>query len=209
MIKNKIGFLIIIEGLDGTGKSLHSKLLQNKFIEAGYKVFCTREPGGTPVGEEIRKILKSDVPMSISTQAYLFASSRNQNNIKILEMINDGYIVISDRHFLSSYVYQGELSVDINEPAMRLLDNVKKQIILFDCCFDTHIKRMHTRDLDDRYEHLLEDKDQYNSLRGRYISLAEKYDSIIFNTDNIETKDIDKENQKLFEKILQNIKEEI
>ena len=88
MIKNKVGFLIIIEGLDGTGKSLHSKLLQDKFIEAGYKVFCTREPGGTPVGEEIRKILKSDVPMSISTQAYLFASSRNQNNIKILEMIS-------------------------------------------------------------------------------------------------------------------------
>lgn len=204
------GKLIIIEGLDGAGKSTHISLLQKQFKEKGYKTYLTREPGGTVVGEEIRKILKSDIKMSISTQAYLFAAARNENNPNILELINKGYIVFLDRSFLTSYVYQGkDIAEPINKYAMDILSDIKKNFIIFDVDYETFKYRIKNRnEKEDRYEKLLQDKEHFNSLRNKYIELSEEYGSIIFNTSNISIENIEEENKKLFNNILKIFEEE-
>lgn len=208
MKKNNKGCLLIFEGLDGAGKTTHITKILNHFISDGYKTWETREPGGTEVGEEIRKILKSNIDMAISTQAYLFASSRNQNNIEIVNKVNQGYIVLCDRHYLSSLVYQGSIARMVNECAMDLLKDIETHIILFDVNYDTFLQRMNIRNKNDRYETVLEDEIHFDKWRNKYLDYAKKFKAIIVDTSNIDSSNIEEENEKLYKKILEMIKED-
>lgn len=101
---------IVIEGMDGSGKSTQIALLKEKLLAAEKKIRITREPGGTPIGEMLREIVLSpeNKEMAAETEALLYAASRAQH---VSEVINpslaQGEIVISDRYVVSSYVYQG------------------------------------------------------------------------------------------------------
>lgn len=101
---------IVIEGMDGSGKSTQIALLKEKLLAAEKKIRITREPGGTPIGEMLREIVLSpeNKEMAAETEALLYAASRAQH---VSEVINPslarGEIVISDRYVVSSYVYQG------------------------------------------------------------------------------------------------------
>ncbi len=104
------GYFIALEGGDGCGKSTQSKALAERFAQFGYTVRRTREPGGCPIAEEIRKIVlaKEDGGMCAETEALLFAAARAQH-IKdvILPAVQNGEIVLCDRFVDSSLVYQG------------------------------------------------------------------------------------------------------
>ncbi len=104
------GLFITIEGTDGAGKTTQIKLLEKYLRDKGFKVVCTREPGGTPISEKIRDIIidKNNAEMTDITEALLYAAARAQHTSEvIIPALNDGGIVISDRYLDSSIVYQG------------------------------------------------------------------------------------------------------
>ena len=103
------GYFVSFEGIDGAGKSTHieafAKLLQESFPER--KVVITREPGGTPLGEQLR-ILLLDAPMNLETEALLMFAARREHIAKVIEpALQAGNIVISDRFTDASFAYQG------------------------------------------------------------------------------------------------------
>lgn len=104
------GIFITFEGIDGSGKDTQAKLLAKYFKNKGYSVIRTREPGGTSIGEKIRKILLSPKIDRVDQRAevLLFAASRAQIVSNIIKpALEKGKIVISNRYVDSSYAYQG------------------------------------------------------------------------------------------------------
>ncbi len=122
------GFFITFEGPEGCGKSTQISLFTSylKTLDIGFEL--TREPGGTSIGESIRKILldPGNKAMNPIAEAYLYAASRAQHvNEKILPLLEKGINVISDRYLDSSLIYQGvgrgigmERVMKINEEAV-------------------------------------------------------------------------------------------
>ncbi|MFZ4379978.1 MAG: dTMP kinase [Polynucleobacter sp.] len=103
------GYFVSFEGIDGAGKSTHieafAKLLQDSFPER--KVVITREPGGTPLGEQLRNLLL-DAPMNLETEALLMFAARREHLAQVIEpALQAGNIVISDRFTDASFAYQG------------------------------------------------------------------------------------------------------
>lgn len=101
---------ITFEGGEGAGKSTAIKKIVEKLETEGKEIVLTREPGGTPIGEEIRSIIlnKKNTDMDVRTEALLYAASRRQHIIqKIIPSLKQGKIVLCDRFLDSSLAYQG------------------------------------------------------------------------------------------------------
>jgi dTMP kinase len=106
----KRGLFLSFEGGEGSGKSLQARRLAETLTERGRDVVLTREPGGTAAGERIRDILlhAREIPLSPEAQALLFSSARAQLVREVIRPALDaGKIVIADRFFDSTVVYQG------------------------------------------------------------------------------------------------------
>lgn len=106
----KRGLFLSFEGGEGSGKSLQARGLAQTLTERGLEVVLTREPGGTAAGERIRDILlhAREIPLSPEAQVLLFSSARAQLVREVIRPALDaGKIVIADRFFDSSVVYQG------------------------------------------------------------------------------------------------------
>lgn len=104
------GQFITLEGPDGSGKSTIIKLLGEYLEEKGIDFIMTREPGGTPIGEEIRDIIldNKNTNMGPETEALLYAASRGQHvHEKIIPALEKDKLVLCDRFVLSSLAYQG------------------------------------------------------------------------------------------------------
>jgi len=104
------GKFITLEGLDGTGKSTQMRLLAAALRRTGHKVVETREPGGTPTGEKIRKVLLDSATAGLSPLAEmaLMFASRAQHIAEVIEpAVNAGSIVLCDRFTDSTEAYQG------------------------------------------------------------------------------------------------------
>jgi dTMP kinase len=106
----KRGLFLSFEGGEGSGKSLQARGLAQSLTEHGREVVLTREPGGTAAGERIRDILlhAREIPLSPEAQVLLFSSARAQLVREVIRPALDaGKIVIADRFFDSTVVYQG------------------------------------------------------------------------------------------------------
>jgi dTMP kinase len=104
------GVFIVFEGGEGIGKSTQSKLLQQWLEQEGESVVLSREPGGSDLGIEIRKILLSHSTGEISprAEALLYAADRAHHVFSVIRpALAAGQVVISDRYFDSSIAYQG------------------------------------------------------------------------------------------------------
>ena len=113
----KKNFFIAFEGIDGSGKSTQVKLLKDKLEQAGLKVYTTFEPSDSPMGKMIRDVFAGRAEADNRTVAALFVADRLDHLLNktdgIIKMLAEGYTVITDRYYLSSYAYQSTF-VDLN-----------------------------------------------------------------------------------------------
>ena len=102
------GTFISLEGVDGSGKSTQASMLAEALRGRGHEVIHVREPGGTPLGEDVRDIVLGPDAMSPWAEAFLFAAARAQLVADVIEpAIAAGTWVVADRFIDSSLAYQG------------------------------------------------------------------------------------------------------
>ena len=101
------GLFISFEGIDGAGKSTHIEALARAFTAQGRAVTCTREPGGTPLAEQLRQLLLN-APMDAMTEALVaFAARRDHLQQVIIPALQRNAVVLSDRFTDATFAYQG------------------------------------------------------------------------------------------------------
>ena len=104
------GLFITLEGIEGCGKSTQCKLLGEYLRSQGYVTVETREPGGTPLAEQIRSVMlnRADEPVAAETEAFLVFAARRQHVAQVIEpALARGAIVLCDRFSDSTLAYQG------------------------------------------------------------------------------------------------------
>jgi dTMP kinase len=104
------GAFITLEGIDGSGKSTHLRLLAAHLRRCGYAVTTTREPGGTKAGEGIRRVLlrRNAVPLTPMAELALMYAARAQHIEEVLRpTLANGGVILSDRYNDASLAYQG------------------------------------------------------------------------------------------------------
>lgn len=112
----KRAFFVTFEGIDGSGKSTQARLMADRLREFGLDVVLTREPGGSPGAEEIRRLLVQGEPgrWSPETEILLFTAARRDHLENTIDpALAAGKIVISDRFADSTRVYQGVARADL------------------------------------------------------------------------------------------------
>lgn len=118
--------MIVIDGVDGAGKGVQSRLLHQSFQDAGLTCILTREPGGSPAAEEIRELLVCGEPEkwdSLTELLLMYAARRAHLRDTIWPALERGSWVISDRFADSSRAFQGiagELGLEIVEQVHRI-----------------------------------------------------------------------------------------
>jgi len=147
------GRFITFEGPEGSGKSTQLRMLAARLRSEGHKVFETAEPGGTPIGTQIRRVLldQQNREMCPTTELLLMFACRAQNVEQwILPALGEGQIVLSDRFTDSTLVYQGiarglgsEVVYEVDRIACRGL--VPDLTLVIDIDTETGLKRAHTR----------------------------------------------------------------
>lgn len=175
------GIFITMEGPDGSGKTTQIDLLKKYLEHKGYDIVIAREPGGTTIGEAIRKIILNPdyKEMGHMTELLLYASARAQLvNQVIKPALAEGKAVICDRFVESSAVYQGigrGLGVDtVYEVNNFALGDVKPKLTIFmDLDAEDGIKRKKKQAELDRMEQ--EDLSFHKRVVEGYRQLAKLY----------------------------------
>ena len=132
----KKGLFITFEGIDGCGKTTQINLLKNYLENNGYKVILTREPGAKGLGEKLREILLNyDGEVSSNCESFLFLADRAQHIDTIIKpAIQNGVVVLCDRHTDSTVAYQGYgRSLDLDQ--IKHLNNIATSGIKPDITF--------------------------------------------------------------------------
>lgn len=173
------GKFLTLEGVDGAGKSTHLDWIAKRLEAAGKKVVVTREPGGTPLGEALRKLLLNQA-MHLETEALLmFAARREHLDKVILPALDAGHWVLSDRFTDASFAYQGGgRGLDLER--IEILESWVQQglqpdlTLVFDLSVDEAKRRRSAATaLPDRFEQ--ENLDFFTRVRAVYLARAERY----------------------------------
>ena len=177
------GCFITFEGGEGSGKSTQIKLLAEELTKAGKTVLTTREPGGTPEAEIIRKILVTgNTDFADTTETLLFFAARYEHvTKKILPAVKAGQVVLSDRFADSTMAYQG-YGYGNNPRQQKLIETLYKSVvgdfkpaltILLDIPVEIGLKRSRRAD---NAEQRFESKELifHERLRQAYLKLAQK-----------------------------------
>jgi len=180
------GKFIVIEGMEGAGKSSAITVIESILTQQGIEYINTREPGGTPLAESLRDMVKSvdhQEKLTVETELLLMYASRSQLLAnKILPALADGKWVIGDRHDLSSRAYQGG-GRGFDETLMKAISDITLKGFSPDMTLyldiDPHIglSRAKARGDLDRIE--LEQMDFFIRVHNKYRELAEQDESII------------------------------
>lgn len=172
------GKFITIEGGEGVGKTTNIKFIQSLLAERGIDSVVTREPGGTPLAEEIREVLIANREERVVTETELllmFAARAQHLNELILPNIEQGVWVISDRFTDATYAYQsGGRGVPASKVAL-LESFVQGEFrpeltLLLDAPIDVGMQRARKRGKLDRFEE--EQREFFEKVRGNYLNRA-------------------------------------
>ncbi len=175
------GKFITIDGVEGAGKSTQIEFICQYLADKGINIMLTREPGGTEVGEKIRKLLLSNATgkMHDETELMLMFAARNEHiQNKIMPALARGDWVLSDRFTDASYAYQGGGrgldTIRIAQlEAWVLQDFVPNMTLLLDVPVEVGMKRVESRGKKDRIEQ--ESLDFFNRVRTAYITRSKTY----------------------------------
>ena len=165
---------IVFEGIDGSGKSTHSRLLYNILLKRGVEASITREPSKGEVGSFIKSLIDSQRKTSPITETLLFTADRFEHlNSEVNPLLEKGRIVICDRYFYSTLAYQGAQGVDIQW--VRVLNHfARKPDIVFylDINPEIALKRIKKK------RSIFENKSLLQAARSIYMNLVEKDEMI-------------------------------
>lgn len=180
-----MGIFIVLEGIDGAGKSTQAKLLKLWLEERDYEVVLTKEPTDTPFGKLIRKLVLTGgregiidgAKISHEAEALLFAADRAEHVDKLIKpALESGKVVISDRYFYSSLAYQWargldlEWLIDLNRFAIK-----PDLVLLLDLPVKESMKRIRTRSIKSEFDKIAE---LQKKVRENYLKLAERFPEI-------------------------------
>ncbi len=204
-MKNKF---IVVEGLDGSGKSTQIKMLAENLEAMGEKVYITAEPQNYETGAYIRRILSQSLDRNMYLQAALFLADRLEHitnaECGIKKYLSQGYTVICDRYYYSSFAYQGTASdinwvMDINLNCPEIL--TPDVCVFLDVNPDTCKERIDTsRDGAELYEKSTE---LMRSIRENFLDVFEK----LKEKENIKIIDANKSLEEIQKDILMAIQE--
>ena len=173
----KGGKLIVFDGAEGVGKSTHIRRVADLLLANGTPCLTVREPGGTPVGDDIRGIvLHSPHELAPATEALLFIASRAQHVERVIRpALKKGTVVLADRFFLATYAYQivgRGLDEESVMAANRLATGnlVPDLTILFDLPVEQGLQRAMSRSGADRVER--SDRDFHVRVRDAFRRFA-------------------------------------
>jgi dTMP kinase len=173
------GLFITLEGGEGAGKSTSIAFVRNFFEQAGHDVVVTREPGGTPLGEEIRKILLyGQDPISVNTELLLMFAARAEHLERIIRpALAQGACVVCDRFTDATYAYQGG-GRGVPDSRIRVLEDWVQEglrpdlTLLLDIPVSEGLERAGNRGEPDRFER--ERHDFFDRVRQRYLLAASR-----------------------------------
>jgi dTMP kinase len=171
------GKFITLEGMDGAGKSTHIPDIINQIQLLGETVVCTREPGGTPLAEQLRAILLHQAMHAETETLLMFAARREHIEQVIAPAIARGDCVISDRFTDATYAYQaGAKAVPIakiNVLETWVQDNLQPDLtLLFDVPVAVSLERLALARTPDKFER--EGADFFEKLRNAYLARAKQ-----------------------------------
>ena len=174
---------ITLEGPEGSGKTTAVEAAVKALQDKGYQIVRTREPGGTPIAEEIRNVIldKKNTAMDPRTEALLYAASRRQHLVeKVWPALKEGKIVICDRYLDSSLAYQGGargLGVDnvLNINLFATENTWPDLTLLFDIKPEEGLKRIAANASREVNRLDLEKIEFHQKVRESFLYLAKKY----------------------------------
>lgn len=158
-MKNR-GKLLTLEGIEGAGKSTAAAFIERTLADAGLSVMRTREPGGTPLGEEIRGVLLADHdrPMPAMSELLLMFAARAAHLAQRIEpALAAGEWVICDRFTDSSYAYQAA-GRELGDTAVATLETLVQgelrpdRVFWFDVPVETGLQRARSRGPGNRFD---------------------------------------------------------
>ena len=174
----KKGLFITLEGIEGAGKSTVVDFIEDFLTKEGHDVIKTREPGGTVIGEQIRKILlrNENYTLTYDTELLLVFSARAQHIQEvILPALSLGKIILCDRFTDASYAYQGG-GRGIDASRINLLEkwvqgDLRPNLtLLFDLDVSIGMQRTKKRSDADRFER--EEINFFEKIRNTYLERA-------------------------------------
>ena len=178
----KQGLFITVEGGEGVGKSTNLEYIRNLLVQHGKEVLMTREPGGTPISEEIRALLldRSHTDMEADTELLLMFAARAQHLRQlIIPALKRGQWVVCDRFTDATYAYQGG-GRGIDELRIAQLEqwvqgDLRPDLtLLLDAPVEVGMARAAGRDqAQDRFEQ--EQCEFFNKVRDAYLQRARTY----------------------------------
>ena len=179
--RSRGGWFITVEGPDGAGKTLVTARLHDALVERGLPIVATREPGGTAVGEQVRRIVldhaPDDRPIDPRADALLFSAGRAQLVAEVIRpALERGTIVLDARHIDSTLAYQGYgggLPVAfLRELQAFATDGLRPDLtVLLDVPVEIGLARKQA-DEQTRFESVF-DTDFHQRVRDGYLALAE------------------------------------
>lgn len=170
------GKFITLEGGEGLGKSTNLGFVKERLEQRGLTVVVTREPGGTPLGEQVRSILLSGGKVSAAAELLLMFAARAQHLEDVIRpALERGCWVVSDRFTDASYAYQGAgrgiaPSVIAAMEAFVQAGLQPDLTLLFDAPVELGLARAKRRSEADRFES--EDLDFFQRIRTAYLARA-------------------------------------
>ncbi len=178
-----MSLFITLEGPEGSGKTSAIKIVKEQLEKEGYQIVMTREPGGTPISEQIRNVIldKNNTSMDYRTEALLYAASRRQHLVeKVWPNVQSGKIVICDRYLDSSLAYQGyarELGVeDILNVNMYATEGTFPDLtLLFDLEPEVGLARINANSEREINRLDLEKLSFHHRVRNGYLELAKRF----------------------------------
>lgn len=169
---------ITVEGIEGAGKSSNIAFTENLLRSHGHEVLLTREPGGTPLGEELRELLlghKHDGMNDLTELLLMFAARAEHLHSKILPALDEGRWVICDRFTDATYAYQGG-GRQLDTTAIATLEDLVQGsrrpdlTLLLDLPVETGLARAAKRSEPDRFER--QKLEFFQRVRDAYLQIA-------------------------------------